>query len=248
MSPVDETLEVVEKPKRASRKRVTQAIVPSAETTSAPKKRASRKKKAAVPAGEVGVAALVTEETAPEVATKPKKARTPRTPKVAKEKKEEKAIKPKKEQKESKAKKETKEDKAPERKAPTPLKARQTAIKTLRRQLIVVALLMCVGVGASAAVGRTDRGQIDVSRVISERNDRVTRGEEQGEVVPAQATPLLPDGGLVPATTNTPVEPTASSTPPAANATTTPAGNVPVTPASPAPTEKQPPATTTAPQ
>lgn len=91
---------------------------------------------------------------------------------------------------------------AGERKAPTRLAHERSSTKARRNQLIVVAVLLLTGVGASAAVGVTDAGQIDVNKAIEERNERIRSGqgsEEERVFVPVQNTTAnqLPDGGLV---------------------------------------------------
>lgn len=96
-------------------------------------------------------------------------------------------------------------EKQVQRKAPTPIAAKKARSNARRNQLIVVAVLFFVGVGASAAVGFTDKGQIDVSRTIEERNERIRNGQiddadKQRIVVPVQNTnnSQKPNGGLVP--------------------------------------------------
>ena len=84
-----------------------------------------------------------------------------------------------------------------DRKAPTPIAATKESTKTLRRQTMVFGVLILLGVSASAIVGFTDKGPINVEKTIAERNDRISRGEIQGEVVPVQNTPQVPNGGMV---------------------------------------------------
>ena len=84
-----------------------------------------------------------------------------------------------------------------DRKAPTPIAATKESTKTLRRQTMVFGVLILIGVSASAIVGFTDKGPINVEKTIAERNDRISRGEIQGEVVPVQNTPQVPNGGMV---------------------------------------------------
>ena len=86
---------------------------------------------------------------------------------------------------------------SPERKAPTPIAATKAATKSSRRQAAVVGVLILLGVGASAIVGFTDKGPINVEKTIADRNDRISRGEIQGEVVPVQNTPQVANGGMV---------------------------------------------------
>jgi hypothetical protein len=219
MSPVDETLGVVARPKRASRQRVSAATTADTEETSVPRLRATKRKTPVASVEEVDGVMEVKE-----VSKKTKRTSVKRVSKAEESTAEKRKKAAEKEMKEVKV--------APVRKAPTPLSEKKVAIKTLRRQTIVIALLMSAGVGASAVIGTTDRGQIDVSQVITERNDRITRGEEQGEIVSPQANPTLPDGGLVGLGVNGPVDstgqPVTASSTEATSATTTP-GSVPMT-------------------
>ncbi|MEY3784320.1 MAG: hypothetical protein RLZZ230_642 [Candidatus Parcubacteria bacterium] len=59
------------------------------------------------------------------------------------------------------------------RKAPTSFGAEQQATKIRRRQLMVVAVVLLTGIGASAAVGFSDKGLIDVQKTIESRNERI---------------------------------------------------------------------------
>jgi len=84
------------------------------------------------------------------------------------------------------------------RKAPTPLATERLDKKTKKKHLIIATVLLLSGVGASAAVGFTDSGKIDVNQTIQARNDRImSAGEEAaGEtIVPVQTT-TLPNGGM----------------------------------------------------
>ena len=116
-----------------------------------------------------------------------------------------------------------------DRKAPTPIAATKESTKTLRRQTMVFGVLILLGVSASAIVGFTDKGPINVEKTIAERNDRISRGEIQGEVVPVQNTPQVPNGGMVGLGTGgsenvaSSTATTASTTSPS-NASTTPTG------------------------
>lgn len=107
------------------------------------------------------------------------------------------------------------------RKAPTELKERSNSKNKRRNQLIVTLGILIVGVGASAAVGFTDRGVIDVNKVVEERNERIRAGggnaETGTEIIPVQNqnTAREADGGLRPADPST-IEP-----PPATIASTT---------------------------
>ena len=59
------------------------------------------------------------------------------------------------------------------RKAPTPFSFNRNLLSKKRKRTIVASLVMLVGVGASAVVGFTDSGQIDVQKTIEERNARI---------------------------------------------------------------------------
>ncbi len=86
-----------------------------------------------------------------------------------------------------------------QRKAPTPLATDRIEKKTRKKQLLIASLLLLVGVGASAAVGFSDTGQIDVNKTIEDRNDRITSSSDNptGEiVVPVQNTSGEPNGGM----------------------------------------------------
>lgn len=112
------------------------------------------------------------------------------------------------------------------RRAPTALKEVSQKRSNSKKHLIVVGVLLVIGIGSSAIVGLTDKGQIDVVTMIEERN---RKAEERGEkVVSTSIKDQLPDGGLVPADQST----SASSTPPvtaSTTASTTPQGNIPRT-------------------
>lgn len=92
-----------------------------------------------------------------------------------------------------------------ERKAPTPISAEGIARKKANRRKMVVAGLILLGIGSSAAVGFTDGGQIDVLKTIEERNQRIrTNTTNESDTfssnveVPVQTTNTnsKPDGGL----------------------------------------------------
>ena len=61
------------------------------------------------------------------------------------------------------------------RKAPTVFASEVAKKRAIKTQVIVTAVLLCIGVGASAAVGLTDStaGQIDVAQTIKDRNARM---------------------------------------------------------------------------
>jgi hypothetical protein len=97
---------------------------------------------------------------------------------------------------------------------------------------------LIIGVGASAGVGFTDKGGINVNEVIENRNERIRRGEIQDVIVPVQNTNPAPDGGLIQlspeeiakyeAEQRANQATAASSTPPATASSTAPTGNVPL--------------------
>jgi hypothetical protein len=60
-----------------------------------------------------------------------------------------------------------------ERKAPTSFARRRAGLMRKRRQQLIVAGFILVGVGASAAVGLTDKGEIDIDATIEARNERI---------------------------------------------------------------------------
>jgi len=107
------------------------------------------------------------------------------------------------------------------RKAPTELKQRSASNNKRRNQLIVTFGILIVGVGASAVVGFTDRGVIDVNKVVEERNERIRAGGGNADTgteiisVQNQDKAREADGGLRPADPST-IEP-----PPAPIASTT---------------------------
>lgn len=121
------------------------------------------------------------------------------------------------------------------RRAPTPIASDKVSKKKSRRQLIVIVGMIVIGVGASAAVGMTDKGTIDVQGVIAWRNEQARSTGNEGAIVSEQNSPQLPDGGLIGMGIGGPIG-EASSTPGAAASTTPttasstePAGQVPLT-------------------
>lgn len=82
-----------------------------------------------------------------------------------------------------------------------------------RMQVLVIVGALIIGVGASAAIGLSDSGKIDVAARIQEQSQLManqTGGNDQGGVqtVPVQNTPVnVPNGGLVPAGAATPPPP-----------------------------------------
>lgn len=94
-------------------------------------------------------------------------------------------------------------DKQEGRKAPTPFASSKEISTKKRKRVLIVAVLMIMGVGASAAVGITDSGQINVQKTIEERNERIrnntasSQDKLTGNVeIPVQNTSQKPGGGL----------------------------------------------------
>lgn len=90
------------------------------------------------------------------------------------------------------------------RKAPTPISDNKIAKKAANRRKLVVLVLLILGIGASAMVGFTDQGQIDVVKTIEDRNSRIRNNSADARdvitsnvEVPVQNTNKMPDGGLV---------------------------------------------------
>lgn len=144
MSPEGETEVVLEKPKRAPRKRAPKVVSDDA-SEKAPVKRAPRKRA-------------------------PKKVDPPVEEVV--------------------------EERVSARKAPTPIAAERTVKKKSRRQWYVMLTMVLLGVGASAGVGITDKGAIDVGGVIAQKNEEARAAGRTESIIPVQNTPVLPDGGL----------------------------------------------------
>lgn len=123
----------------------------------------------------------------------------------------------------------------PKRKAPTPIADTVASKKKSRKQLIIIATMIVIGVGASAAVGFTDKGQIDVESTIAWRNEQARSAGRETEVIPVQNSPQLPDGGLIGMGIGGPIDGSASSTPPAPEtasstaSSTEPVGQAPLT-------------------
>ncbi|MEK7639337.1 MAG: hypothetical protein AAB388_04210 [Patescibacteria group bacterium] len=59
------------------------------------------------------------------------------------------------------------------RKAPTPMARERASSRRQRNHIVVAIIVFLLGVGASAAVGVTDEGRIDVIKAIEERNERI---------------------------------------------------------------------------
>lgn len=96
---------------------------------------------------------------------------------------------------------------APRRKAPTSIgsSSPRSNVRSYKSLYISLGILL-IGFGAAAVIGYSDKGQINITGVINERNDRVSSGKAaEGEdsstsntIVPVQNNGTgLPDGGLV---------------------------------------------------
>jgi hypothetical protein len=116
------------------------------------------------------------------------------------------------------------ETKIEKRKAPTPFAGAKAAAINKKKHIIVATILMAFGFGASAMVGFTDEGQINVQKTIEDRNERIRNNQANerdfigGRVeVPVQNTTVRQaDGGLigrgVGSGTTAPTPPVATST------------------------------------
>lgn len=83
------------------------------------------------------------------------------------------------------------------RKAPTPIASTEAEKRRSNKQLIIALTIIVVGISASAAVGFTDKGQIDVEGTITFRNEQFRASGNESMVIPVQNSPQLPNGGLV---------------------------------------------------
>lgn len=93
------------------------------------------------------------------------------------------------------------------RKAPTGILADKEIKKGKRKQKIIVGLLLVISIGASAAVGLSDDGQINVTKTIEDRNERIRNNTADARdtlvsnvELPVQNTSGRSAGGLRPAT------------------------------------------------
>ncbi len=91
----------------------------------------------------------------------------------------------------------------PVRKAPTPVAAVLSSRSKRRTQFVIVAGIALVLAGGGVAVGMSDTGTIDVVASISDRNERINRGEVLDasgsavtETVPVQNTGNVANGGF----------------------------------------------------
>lgn len=173
----------------------------AASTTSKDKKVAVKKPRAKAPVKKTTTKRATTKKSTPTRA-KSTAAKTPRKQPVPKTTKEE-VI-------ETESVIETVEESAEpavkpskKRKAPTAFESTAKTKKARQVQIAVVAALMTIGIGASAAVGFTDAGQINVAQTIQDRNNRMANMVDvDGPTVVAPApinagTPGVPDGGLI---------------------------------------------------
>ncbi|MEN9920490.1 MAG: hypothetical protein RL538_383 [Candidatus Parcubacteria bacterium] len=177
------------------------------------------------------------EEETEVVPSKPKRAPRKRAPKVVSDEAEKKAPVKRAPRKRAPKKvvEEVIEEPVVKRKAPTPIASEKKKAKTGRRQLIVITLMILVGVGASAAIGLTDKGTINVEETIAWRNEQERAAGRESSIIPVQNTPQVPDGGLIGMGIGGPIEGTGSSTPatasstPATASSTEPVGQAPLT-------------------
>jgi hypothetical protein len=56
---------------------------------------------------------------------------------------------------------------------------------------------LILGIGGSALIGYTDKGQIDVAKTISDRNAQASVDNPNAIMIPVQSTTQEPDGGLI---------------------------------------------------
>ena len=81
--------------------------------------------------------------------------------------------------------------------------------------------VMVAGLALAAFIGYSDKGQIDITSVMTERNAKLTAGLADSEggsgvIVPVQNTSTLPDGGLIGS-----IEPATVPVPPVVETATT---------------------------
>lgn len=113
---------------------------------------------------------------------------------------------------------ESKPERAASRKAPTPIAAQKAKTRRGRKNITVVAILLLLGVGSSAAVGFTDKGQIDVAQTIAQRNEEARAAGQPEIIIPVQTTEL-PNGGLTGVGDDPSAQPPASTPDPTASST-----------------------------
>jgi hypothetical protein len=95
----------------------------------------------------------------------------------------------------------------PRRKSPTALPTSSPSVASRRKvssKKYVALGLMISGLAIAGFIGYSDKGQIDIAAVITERNAKLTAGVSGSEggdpssfIVPVQNTSNLPDGGLI---------------------------------------------------
>lgn len=95
----------------------------------------------------------------------------------------------------------------PTRRAPTTVSRHTTESRESSKKppvgLMVLIFFCLILVGVGVGIGMSDRGQIDVTAVVNERNERINRGEvREGESVAPTATPQA-TGRLRPAAPTT---------------------------------------------
>lgn len=90
------------------------------------------------------------------------------------------------------------------RKAPTKIAETKVIALHKRKQIIVTCSVLLFGIFASAMIGFTDDGQIDVQKTIEERNERIRNNQANNDdlisgmvEVPVQNTSVKADGGLI---------------------------------------------------
>jgi len=90
------------------------------------------------------------------------------------------------------------------RKAPTKIAETKIAALHKRKHVIVACSVLLFGIFASALVGFTDAGQIDVQKTIEARNERIRNNQANNDdlmsgmvEVPVQNTSQRADGGLI---------------------------------------------------
>ncbi len=118
------------------------------------------------------------------------------------------------------------------RKAPTPIATEKASRRSAKRQMILVATLIILGLGGSAAVGFTDKGRIDINQLITERNRKIESGELHESIIPVQNRSQEVDGGLIPVAEEAApqVSGVASTTASSTEATASSTGNIPTPP------------------
>ena len=92
-----------------------------------------------------------------------------------------------------------------QRKAPSRISVNKKPKKSYKKVMIVVGILL-IGFAASAYIGNSDSGQINIASVIDERNKQIASGNAASEnspsgstaTIPVQSTapPTVPNGGL----------------------------------------------------